>query len=447
MEKKLWLERALVLGISIFLLWLPLPEASVPTWAASITLFFVAILTLLWAVWVLGREAYFPKGLLRTALLMFCLLLLVQLWLCVQYFLYTNDGSRTFFYALLGVGYSSVFLQVVTLFTTRKRLSFLVGVLVVSGTFQAFWGAAMTLSGVNWLFFEPKVFGLSDATGTFVNRNHLAGYLEMTLACGVGLLLALRDGRSFHWRNIIELVLGPKAKLRLALVIMVIALVMTHSRMGNTAFFAALMLIGGIFVLRDKDNRLRNGLILASVVLLDVLIVSQYFGLERLKDRVLDTQLHDVVVAGEVVQQANEIRPEVFSAAIPLAQERLLVGQGAGSFEVVFPQYVTEKIKLHFDHAHNDYLQFIIEFGLIGFLPLVAFVLVALYCALSALWDQRSLYRSGLGVGVSIGIVSILIHSTTDFNLQIPANALTFVVLCAIGVLAKYHTSSRRKTV
>jgi len=48
-----------------------------------------------------------------------------------------------------------------------------------------------------------------------------------------------------------------------------------------------------------------------------------------------------------------------------------------------------------------------------------------------------------LGFGATMGISALLIHSTTDFNLQIPANAATLVVLCAIAVLAGSHSRMR----
>ena len=57
-------------------------------------------------------------------------------------------------------------------------------------------------------------------------------------------------------------------------------------------------------------------------------MISQYFGLERLKERILDTRLNDVVVNGEVVQQANEVRDNVFGYALPLLFERPVTGQG-----------------------------------------------------------------------------------------------------------------------
>lgn len=71
------------------------------------------------------------------------------------------------------------------------------------------------------------------------------------------------------------------------------------------------------------------------------------------------------------------------------------------------------------------------------------FVIGALGFAIRAMAWRDSLYRSGVGLGASMGIVSILIHSATDFNLQIPANAATFVALCAIAVLAVTHHAPR----
>ena len=441
------LERPLVVATLFTLVWLPLPLGSARFWANGLLMLLVGVLGAGWAIlqWR-SRHANYLHHSLKAGLPLLGLLLLAQVWVAVQWLagLTVNNGE-TFTYLLLGLAYSLLFLLIVSLFHNRERLTLLLATLVISGTLQAFWGAFTTLSGLEWLLVGPKVHYLGDATGTFVNRNHLAGYLEMTLACGIGLLMALRDGRPFSWVNLLELLLGPKARLRLALVVMVIALVMSHSRMGNTAFFASLLLVGGLFVLIEKEHRLRNGLILASLILIDVLVISQYFGLEKLKDRLLSTQLQDVVVNGEVVQQANEVRDDVYGYAIPLLLERPLVGQGAGTFEAVFPKYPGEDIRLHFDHTHNDYLQFAIEYGLLGMLPLAAFVLLALWHALRAMWKRESVYRSGVGLGAAMGIVALLIHSSTDFNLQIPANAATYVVVCAIAVLAGSRGHVRKR--
>ena len=434
------LDRILVALTLFILLALPLPVGSNRTWAIGLFTLLIGATTLLWAIgqW---RGVFKESRALKPALPMLAMLLLSQLWVAIQWLSgVTMDSGATAQALIIGLGYTLLFVLVINLFHTRKRLTLLLGTLVVSGTLQAFYGSFISLSGFEGLFGRAG----GSTTGTFINRNSLAGYLGLTLSAGIGLLLALRDTRPFSWAQLIELLMGPKARLRLALVIMVIALVMTHSRGGNASFFIGLMTVGAIFVLRNKENRLRNSLILASLVLIDVLVISQYFGLERLKDRVMSTQLTDTVVNGEIVQHATEIRGDVFMYALPLAQDKPIIGQGAGSFEAVFPQYSGEDIRLHFDLAHNDYIQFAIEYGVLGMLPLALFVLLALYWAFKAIWQQKSLYRGGIGFGAAMGIIAILSHATVDFTLQIPANAATFVVLCAIAVLANHHRRDPR---
>lgn len=440
-------DNFLMLATLALLVWLPLPLGSNRDWSAALFILLTALLTGLWGLSQLGKSRSHNRA-WGAALPLLGLLGLAQLWVLLQWSTgISEDSGASLHYLLLGCAYGMLFVLIIGLFHTRRRLTLLLTVLVVSGTVQAFYGTLMTLSGIEWLLFGPKELGKGNATGTFVNRNHLAGYLEMTLACGIGLLMAWRDGRDFRWRHLLELLMGPKARLRLALVIMVIALVMSHSRMGNTAFFVSLMVVGGLFTLLNKEHRLRNSLILLSLVVIDVLVVSQYFGLEKLKDRLVNTRFKDQVDStGQVVQHANEVRDDVFGYAIPQLMEHPLTGFGAGSFDATFQRYPGADVRLHFDHAHNDYLQFLIEYGVVGTLPLALFVIGALFYALKALWTRESWYRSGVGFGSAMAIIALLAHSFTDFNLQIPANAATLVVICAIAVLSNYHSKSRTRT-
>lgn len=438
-ESRFHPERLLVAGVLLLLVWLPLPLGSNRDWSAAFLILSTCALAAGWALLRFHQKAS-PSTSLRKAMLPLALLGATQVWVLIQWLTgISQDVGSTFRYLLMGIAYSLLYLLVVDLFRTRRRLSILLGVLVASGVFQAFYGTIMTLTGIEWLLLEEKSFHISHATGTFVNRNHLAGYLELTLGCGIGLLLALRGEGRFRWAAVFDTLIGPKMRLRLGLVIMVIALVMSHSRMGNTAFFSSLLIIGGLFVLIDRQNRLRNGLILASILLIDILVISQYFGLDQLRERIVNTRMAEVVVDGQVVERANEFRGIVFADAWPLALDRPLVGQGAGSFEAVFPAHAGLDVPLHYDHAHNDFLQFLIEYGALGSLPLVAFVILSFGLAIRAMFERKSLYRSGLGFGMALAILSLMIHSFTDFNLQIPSNAATFVVVCAVALLANYH--------
>jgi hypothetical protein len=49
-------------------------------------------------------------------------------------------------------------------------------------------------------------------------------------------------------------------------------------------------------------------------------------------------------------------------------------------------------------------------------------------------------------VAALIGCTGILVHSFLDFNLQIPANAALFYVLCAIAASSSIQESQRRRS-
>lgn len=434
-------RQKLQLAICALLIWLPLPLGSNRLWSNGLLILLISLIGVSWAYFHGKRDREFSKP-LKKGLPMVACLLLTQFWVAAQYFIgWTLNPGETLLYLLLGLSYTLLFVMVLDVFHTRAAINLLLTTLIISGACQAFYGAMMTLSGIEWGFFHEKEHYRGVATGTFINRNHLAGYLEMTLACGIGLLLALRDGRPITWKSTLELLAGPKARIRLALVIMVIGLVMTRSRMGNTAFFSSLLIVGGTFAVLDKGHRKRNMLILASLILIDVLVISQYFGLEKLQQRLLNTQFEDQVENGTITASENEIRDDVFRYAEPLLKQHAIFGSGAGSFEAAFQPFPGKDIRLHFEHAHSDYLEFSIEYGIIGFGLLGTFVLLALNQSLQSLRKIRSNYRSGLGFAGAMGLLALMVHSATDFNLQIPANAASYIAIASLGLLGRYHKS------
>lgn len=297
-------------AICALLLWLPLPQGSNRLWSNGLAVFLIALVGVFWAWSHWKAQRRFSQAMQRGAPLIACLLL-VQIWVFIQLlFGLSIAPGETFLYLALGLAYILLFAMVLDLFHSRKAILTLLYTLLISGTLQAFYGATMVLSGLEWGFLGVKTFSQGEATGTFVNRNHLAGYLELTLACGVGLLMAHRNGQPLSWKSLIELFSGPKARIRLALAIMVIALVMTHSRMGNTAFFSSLLVVGSVLALRSKKHRLRYSLILVSLILIDMLIISQYFGLEKLQQRLVNTQFEDRFDGATLVARENVKRDD-----------------------------------------------------------------------------------------------------------------------------------------
>jgi O-antigen ligase len=92
----------------------------------------------------------------------------------------------------------------------------------------------------------------------------------------------------------------------------------------------------------------------------------------------------------------------------------------------------------YFEYAHDDYTQLVAENGVIGFLLLGAIVVVSLIAALRAQWRRRDPLMRGMAFASIMGVTAILIHSSVDFNLQIPANAMMFVVLLALAWISQH---------
>ena len=335
---------------------------------------------------------------------------------------------------LKSLAYALVFALALLLARKRSRVKQLALALVIGGLCQAAYGSLMTLSGVEYGFFYPKDSYLGVATGTFVNRNHLAGYLEICLAVGIGMLIAtLGEAGSPGWRqrlrDLVRLILSAKFRLRLSLAVMVIALVLTRSRMGNAAFFAS-MFIAGIAGLALSRHATRSTLVLlASLVVIDLVIVGTWFGVEQVVQRMENTTL------------TAELRDEVYAYAAEQWKDYFLAGSGLGSFYTVFPRYRGGEVTAFYDHAHNDYLQFGAETGVIGIALLGLLVASSLGAALVAQYRRRDPLMRGLGFAGVMGISAILIHSAADFNLQIPANAMTFMILLALAWIALYFDS------
>jgi len=89
-----------------------------------------------------------------------------------------------------------------------------------------------------------------------------------------------------------------------------------------------------------------------------------------------------------------------------------------------------------YDHAHNDYLQFTAELGLIGMTPLAILVALSLWKSVLTMFRRRDNLYKGVAFASTMGIISLLIHSTVDFNLQMPANAQLFVCILAFAWIA-----------
>jgi O-antigen ligase len=445
-------------GLLLLLLWVPLPLGSNRTWALGILIGCSVVLLLgtAWA-WRSNLDAGFerlhrfrwPLALLMAFVMLVWLqtlelpsawvaLVSPEAWRAEQGVTASRlslDVSQTRIYAALSFAYLSCF--VVTLLVVRDaaRLDLLAQFLVWAGLMQAVIGVLLFSAGATYRIFFFDVIH-DRMKGTFGYHNHFAGYMELCLSVGIGLMLARLGTEKTPpggWRHKVTLVLGfvlsSKMRLRMMLVVLVIALVLSRSRMGNGGFFVAILVVGLIAIALSRRAAPATVALIISLIVIDVLVVGTWIGLEKVVERVQDTTLTTQQGSRE---ESIELRYDAARHGLDLVRDFPILGTGGGSFYSAYIRYRTPR-EGYFDHAHNDYVELAADYGLVGVGLLGGFVLLTMATCLKALRQRRSSLPRGIAFGVLMAIVALAIHSTVDFNLQLPANALTLMVILAMG--------------
>ncbi|MEW6053139.1 MAG: O-antigen ligase family protein [Nitrospirota bacterium] len=238
--------------------------------------------------------------------------------------------------------------------------------------------------------------------GPFLNRNHYAGLMGMLVPLTLGLAFTRR-------RRERQLLFGFFG------VIMSVSLFLSLSRAGIVSFLVGISVFALFFFW--KKFKAKKIWALASFLLV-VFLYLLYIGIDPVIDRFYRTDI------------TREARIAVWAETLRAFSDFSLTGSGLGTFLDVFQLYSPEPIVLLYDHAHNDYLEFILETGAIGGVLLLAVLILLMICITRGKWDGKTGF---LKISFLSSIVTISVHSAFDFNLHIPSNAL---MLAAISGMA-----------
>jgi O-antigen ligase len=121
------------------------------------------------------------------------------------------------------------------------------------------------------------------------------------------------------------------------------------------------------------------------------------------------------------------------------------LGWGLGVFPDIYPQFRTFHTNFFVNEAHDDYLQLLVEMGGLGFATMLWFVIVMYRGALKKLGNWPEDINGAVALAAMLGATGILVHGFVDFNLQIPANAALFYVMCIVATMETRFGQSRRK--
>ena len=128
------------------------------------------------------------------------------------------------------------------------------------------------------------------------------------------------------------------------------------------------------------------------------------------------------------------LRPIVWEDSVRMVRDFPMFGVGLGGWPEIFPHYQRGPwSEYYFREAHNDYLQYITETGLVGLCALIWFIGLAAR-NLSTSPHRLSPKDRALVCALALALATMAFQELVDFCLHVPANALLFTLLFAIAV-------------
>lgn len=324
--------------------------------------------------------------------------------------------------------YVMIFFLTIALVNTRQRLKTMATTLMYTGLFISVYGLFNTLTGYEYIWWNPKEFYLGFVTGTFISRNHFAGHLELVIPIGIGLALATRE-RFSHYASFkarvegfVSFIMERQGRRILYILIMVCALLLTASRAGNAALLIALgAVIFFAFLVRGAEAREVK---IAPYIFTMLILAGLWMGLGALPER--------YETSGESVQ----VRLSAWSNSMNIIKDYPIFGSGAGTFKYMITLYEDGSLLKYYDHAHNDYIELLADQGVVGF-TLIGTPLILIFLSMAGAFKRRRdpLMRGMLFAALT-GFISLMLHAIVDFNFHIPANAAYFFAIMGIGIAA-----------
>ena len=439
----LLLEKAIVCGLLIAIVFTALALGTVESWSLAIFELIIVALLALWAI-----KVVLDRGVnIRLPQLVLPLFALLGLGLIQSVSFRAADGRRiglsldieatrgtvTVLFFLL-----ASFIIAVHFFNNRGRLR-------TMANFLAIYGLALAMfSLIQYFTWNGKFYWIRPNTtsigsfGPFVNRNNFAGYMEMLIPIPVALITTR----------------AVRSELRLfyafSAALMGLALVISLSRGGMIALAAEMIFIA-VWSSKARGRNAAHGIAgnskrfallkktgAVGAISLAILAGIIWIGPDKIVGRIANS--------GDKGETFYTNRGWIWRDTLSMIAANPILGVGLGAYETAYPIYSHSDGSLRVEFAHNDYLQILADGGILGGVIAVAFLVMVARAFSRGLNAPDPLVR-GIALGGGAGIFALLVHSMLDFNLQIPSNALLFLfLLAAVASAASLAQSAEQRS-
>ena len=317
--------------------------------------------------------------------------------------------QATYSEGLLYVAYGLLSFLIVQTLRRTSKLRILAIAVSIYGFAIAVFALLQSVSSEGKLYWTVIPRNGGWIYGPYVNHNHYAGLMELLIPIPIVAALTHFPSRSGRRLAIISAA------------VMAATLFLSGSRGGMIAFLGELTVLA--FFLIKQNSKLKMNWIFGLFPIILICLLAWLGGSEL-------TQRVSSIRAETRTELAGGVRTQILRDGIQMFKQKPILGYGLGTFPDVYPQFRSFYSELWINEAHNDYLQLLIETGMLGFAIMLWFLWTMYSNALKKLPNWPDNLNGTLALIAVMGCTGILIHSFADFNLHIPANAAIFYVLC-----------------
>ncbi len=343
--------------------------------------------------------------------------------------------QKTFVFLVSEISVFVFLIVTVLLLSSRQRLMQFLILIACLGCFHAVIGIVATLYKFHLVDLKQIDGHFSAARAWFVNRNHYASFLSLSLLGSLPFFF-----KHFFFVKVSAKNIRPKLcySMMLALVgflIIMLAIILSESRSGFLASFLGLFF--SLVIARKRFNKTKSLVFSSVVVSLIVLVFLITTG-----DHLLSRFTGQTAILGERLVQ--------WQLTWELIQQQWFFGYGANSYADVFQLFRQDHAlrPLLYNQAHNDYLHIFLELGLVGLLLYLTFLFVLLKTLIKVVRVHKDAFICATASMCIAVISAALLQSIVGFNLQVlNIRFYFFAIIAVVLVLPTMSSESPREEV
>lgn len=332
---------------------------------------------------------------------------------------------------------AAAFVLGAALFAETRALLLLMSTATAVGAAVAFFGLVQRLTWNGLIYWSEPTYG-GQPFGPFICRNNAGGFLELTLAAAVGLLLwrlrtippadasshdRRRQARSSFALRVAWFTAHLDAPLLYAAAVVPIISAGVLDSLSRGSFVA--MTIGTVCALLLITLAARR----AAFAWAAAAVVTVGLGLTAWLGQNADLYAR-LATLTDAASLEREPRLEHWQTSLQAARDFWLFGSGLGTYRYAYTRHQHAPTNVTFLFAENQYLDAIVSGGVVGLFLLLAALALLGWATFRLLRRARTAADLGIAATAALTLTTQVLHACFDFALYVPAHFVPFALFC-----------------